>query len=540
MGHDWVPGGHGRAQARINDVVRQCDYLVLVLHNRWGSPSGQASSGTYEEFQVAKAALEDPDLPMTDILILFKTLSDESISDPGEQLRQVLGFRAEIEQSREFMYKEFSSVDEFRDRLDTALFEWTQRRGAANESPSADQPALVQPRKTTTEINLDDLASLTGTELLEVAGDAAKAGRSTLASAAYARFLREQPSDTRAFWNYTRFLRRSGLNEKAHRVADEFRARAIAKGDETNAAVAETILGVIARKSRNNSEAEELLHGAVSTLTRVGAEPDYLGYALGNLGRTELHRGKLDEAESSFRRAHKLAQERGVPREVAHAAGNLAALYRRQHRPDAARRVLEDAEAIARRADDTSALAAILSDLGRLAENREDWPEAERCARESLDLNEARHANDAIAANLLALSRILRAQAKGNPDAMEAAKDPAERALAINRSCDNLDGIASALHNIGLVEVELENWPAAVLRLDEAHQTFVRSGHANGTIGTALDLADALLKRGGQGAVASASYQATRALAHAEAVGNFHLADEAREFLQKLDNGGAD
>jgi hypothetical protein len=33
--------GVGRPQSRINADLRECDYFVLVLHDRWGSPPGK-------------------------------------------------------------------------------------------------------------------------------------------------------------------------------------------------------------------------------------------------------------------------------------------------------------------------------------------------------------------------------------------------------------------------------------------------------------------------------------------------------------------
>ena len=38
VGWEGVPGGVGRPQSLINDTLRNCDYFVLVLWDRWGSP----------------------------------------------------------------------------------------------------------------------------------------------------------------------------------------------------------------------------------------------------------------------------------------------------------------------------------------------------------------------------------------------------------------------------------------------------------------------------------------------------------------------
>src|SRR5712692_3330443 len=58
VGWELTLGGVGRPQQLINAELIQCDYFVLVLWDRWGSPptsgaAGQFSSGCEEEFALA-------------------------------------------------------------------------------------------------------------------------------------------------------------------------------------------------------------------------------------------------------------------------------------------------------------------------------------------------------------------------------------------------------------------------------------------------------------------------------------------------------
>src|ERR1039457_6550510 len=72
-GWETTPKGVGRPQEIINAGVRRCDYFVLVLCNRWGSPPGQSgsySSGTEEEFHIAREC--HANRTMQDILVFFK------------------------------------------------------------------------------------------------------------------------------------------------------------------------------------------------------------------------------------------------------------------------------------------------------------------------------------------------------------------------------------------------------------------------------------------------------------------------------------
>src|SRR5262245_63013344 len=57
VGWEATLGGVGRPQAIINKELLDCDYLVLLLWDRWGSPPAEStdatySSGTEEEFHV--------------------------------------------------------------------------------------------------------------------------------------------------------------------------------------------------------------------------------------------------------------------------------------------------------------------------------------------------------------------------------------------------------------------------------------------------------------------------------------------------------
>ena len=55
VGWEDTTAGVGRPQALINEDLKQCDYAVFVLHDRWGSPTGPTySSGTEEEFALAE------------------------------------------------------------------------------------------------------------------------------------------------------------------------------------------------------------------------------------------------------------------------------------------------------------------------------------------------------------------------------------------------------------------------------------------------------------------------------------------------------
>ena len=82
--HLWedVAGGVGRPQDRINPSLDDCDYLVVLLSDKWGTPpaaDGPHTSGTEEEFFRALKLLSDSGRSMRDILVLFKSVDPARI-----------------------------------------------------------------------------------------------------------------------------------------------------------------------------------------------------------------------------------------------------------------------------------------------------------------------------------------------------------------------------------------------------------------------------------------------------------------------------
>ena len=120
---DRLPG-YGRPQAQINEDVDACDLFLGVLWRRWGSPTGEFTSGFEEEFERAVNRRPESDSP--EIWIYFKRVDDTS--DPGEQLRQVLAFRGRLEQRRELLYREFSTTSEWGDSCHDDLLKYVLKR----------------------------------------------------------------------------------------------------------------------------------------------------------------------------------------------------------------------------------------------------------------------------------------------------------------------------------------------------------------------------------------------------------------------------
>lgn len=125
VGWEITLGGMGRPQEKINQDLAACDYFVLVLWNRWGSPSGAdgATSGTYEEYLLARKLLKSR---MREIVVFFKGIEPTLLADPGPQLSKVIEFKRSLEDSKELLFETFDTADSFSDKLKRHLAEWTR------------------------------------------------------------------------------------------------------------------------------------------------------------------------------------------------------------------------------------------------------------------------------------------------------------------------------------------------------------------------------------------------------------------------------
>ena len=83
VGWEDTLGGHYRPQSKINEELVECDYFVLVLWDRWGSPTdidGQYSSGCDEEFNLALECLTE-NRPMKEVIVPKRCIRNGLFAD---------------------------------------------------------------------------------------------------------------------------------------------------------------------------------------------------------------------------------------------------------------------------------------------------------------------------------------------------------------------------------------------------------------------------------------------------------------------------
>lgn len=110
MGWEDTLPGFARPQAIINKDVDTCDLFIGMLWKRWGQSTGEFSSGFEEEFLLARSRRLAAQKP--EIWLLFKTIDENSLKDPGPQLEKTLEFQKDQVAKKELLYKSFRDVNE--------------------------------------------------------------------------------------------------------------------------------------------------------------------------------------------------------------------------------------------------------------------------------------------------------------------------------------------------------------------------------------------------------------------------------------------
>lgn len=391
-----------RPQQTINELALQdCDYVVLILGARWGSPPqlGEGfDSGTEEEFFEALRLLADPASPMRDILILFKDLGNAASED--DQARKVREFRDRLERSKEVLFNVFDSEFTFGRYVRGALRQW------ADQGIEPFSKAVTLPETISLDvINPDQSVS----DLVALATAKADAGLAVQAEALFDAATIDGDADALAV--YAKFMRRVGryarsieLNRRILSSPD------VAGGTDPESASRRAMalagIGIVLRKigeldgsrgALEEASREAALSGDVTVEAYVS---DNLAYTFGQLG-------EITYAAEAFQRSEDL--RRGLTGDqkaaaLVNAARNQLRLRNRDNAlrmvQDALRDLAPDGEAV------LYATAKALE--ARVLFEQGNYSECVKSAEESLAANEQAKDDDgsAICESLLAQSHL--------------------------------------------------------------------------------------------------------------------------------------
>ena len=111
LGWEETVAGYGRPQHLINQEVDRCDLFIGMIWKRWGTPpsgGGEFTSGFHEEFRRSMIRRERSGIP--EISLFFKTIPEEFMIDPGDDLKRVLEFKEQIISEKMILFQQFSTV----------------------------------------------------------------------------------------------------------------------------------------------------------------------------------------------------------------------------------------------------------------------------------------------------------------------------------------------------------------------------------------------------------------------------------------------
>jgi hypothetical protein len=134
--------GFRRPQDIINREVDECDLFIGMLANRWGTPTGDYTSGFEEEFNRARSRTLEQDSP--NIWLLFRRHDPERLHDPGPDLKKVIAFKENQIGRNELLFKEFDDAEHFselvHDMFVEFLLDLSHERAAEANGPTSIQP----------------------------------------------------------------------------------------------------------------------------------------------------------------------------------------------------------------------------------------------------------------------------------------------------------------------------------------------------------------------------------------------------------------
>lgn len=480
VGWEERPSGVGRPQGQINEDVRNSDFFVLMLWDRWGSPpgddDGRFTSGVDEEYHVAAGALLDAASPMRDIAVLFKGVDARQLSDPGEQLDKVLAFRQELEREKTLMFSVFDSSAELRREIRKLLFRWTR---AEFESPKASDRDVPRtgPVSAPTKVGKGEL---------QTAMKFARAGRALEAEQQFSAAL-ANASSPQALAEYAKFLRRSGRFAQARSVSQRLLRDAERSVNFGMMIEALASLGVISRK-------EGLLDAAISYFEQARGlvneldldDPDSVrraSYALDNYGHTLRRRGDLDRALEVFNESMTLRRSASDLGGRAYSLNNLGIVQRESGLTAEAMRSHEEALEVFRQLGWTSEVHITESHLGSVFEDMDQHQRAEELYGRALAAAAEARNEDSLSINLGKLAR-LKLKTGDLPSAFRFASECVES----NERSGNEEGSAMGVLLLGQYFLATNASDRALEFLEQALERYTRIGHTNGRVQALLGL----------------------------------------------------
>ena len=308
IGWEMTLGGVGRPQEKINEELRQCDLFVLVLWDRWGSPTGSKAghtSGTAEEYHIAQMSLADKSLPLKEMVVFFKAIDARQLSDPGIQLQTVLNFKKDLEESKAALFETFDTPESFGEKLRRHLAKWTRDHEAIRTLGVNNEDLLIQKNQSDVfeEKNTTDLSNSDpkDTSFIETIEKIFKTGNFTESEQKLVSDLISKRS-IKAYYSYGLFLLKAERFSDAEGVFSEMSKLSQSESETSWAAMAEARLGAAFRMQGKAQQSQEALQRSIVLNQSAGDDRGEMSAHIW-LGDLHFQFKRYEKALSSFQAA---------------------------------------------------------------------------------------------------------------------------------------------------------------------------------------------------------------------------------------------
>lgn len=450
-----TPGGAPRPQAMVEQDLRQCDYAVFVLADRWRdrAESREAGDGLDVEaaYELARECLEDRSFPMREIVVAFKFVPQERLDRPTFHLAQIMSFRRSIEHDSGHHIEQFGNVDGLAEILRARLAHWLSDHAEAVDAARSAHPRTVDANdETTLDLKSDDTGfdvfapASPKADLLREAIRLADSGRLAGAEACYGLAV-ARGDDPRAFLEYGKFLRRVGRLSHAEAQFQRALDFATSARDDKLKARAMLQLGLLAQM-RGNFELAEQFENKSLAISEMIADHKGLAQSYASMGLIHKSRGDLARAELMLRQALAIEERLGRAGGIANGYCNLGLISRRLGDLSRAEELLRKALDIDRKHGRTEAIANNFSNLGLVLIARHRLDEAEEMIRKALAINESIARMEGMANDYANLGLLLRARGQ-----LDEAEKMHLTSLALEEQLGRPEGIARSKQSLGLI-----------------------------------------------------------------------------------------
>lgn len=468
VGWEITLGGIGRPQELIDQDIKGCDFFVMILHDRWGTPPGPTSdgqtysSGTEEEFGVALSAHQEGQV--REVLLLFKHVDEKRLSDPGEQLGAVLRFRKEREGRRDILFHTFDHPKAFENILRRHLSSWVRRLEHGNGDSKAFAVTTTREsfvRRPNTSIQVTDIGNVHAYEIVSEAESKAERGDILEAEVLFSRVI-SATDDPWVLVRYGRFLRKIGHLVTAKDVlkrAVEFSD--FGKNREVEA-YAYKQLGLIHARTDSPQNGIAQLRKAIALYSEVES-PTNMAKCFREIGLIQNKQGLHNDAAKSFAEALQLLKDSPDTHARASILGFLGVSYRSQGDLDRAEDYQRQALALVESMGDRRALAPIWGNLGNILRQRGKLNEAMEFNLRALVIYEELGDKQGIAREHSNIGNCLRLLGR-----LDEAQIHFNESLSLAEALGNRQGVAFQLASLGLLHQEMADY-------DEAERLHIRA-----------------------------------------------------------------